>query len=76
MLLKFLKCKNPNYQHIKAAYGDFIDNWQQYRCDCGHEFEGFVEISNDTCSDNFPAVEVGDAESETKLLPAIKSLPK
>lgn len=78
MSYKFLKCKNPVAGHIKLAFGKLLEEWKNYKCDCGYEFEGFIEVWNDLIPDEFPALDnldnfkSVDTEAETKELPKVK----
>lgn len=71
MEIRFVKCKNPNYQHIKMVYGELLKTWNKLVCECGNEFEGFIEICNDVCPDKFSAFEDVDDKAETKVFPPI-----
>lgn len=71
-MLKFLKCKNPNISHIKLAFGKLLQDWVYYKCECGYEFEGFIEIYNDVIPDQLPCFENVNPDDDTKEFPTIK----
>lgn len=75
-MVKFLKCTNPAYNHIKMAYGKMLEEWPLKKCDCGYPFEGFIDLANDVASDQMPAFEDVDPKADTKILPTIKQLTK
>lgn len=59
-MVSFIRCKNPNVNHIKYIYGDLIDTWKGYKCDCGYEFEDNIYFEN------------VDPMADTKELPVLK----
>lgn len=75
-MVKFLKCVNPSVSHIKMVYGDLLNDWVNHKCDCGYNFEGFVELSVELLPDNLPAFKDVNPEDDTKILPVIKVLDK
>ena len=73
-MFKFLKCTNPNVNHIKMVYGNLLKEWMSHKCECGYDFEGFIDISSELFSDNHPSFQDVDPAADTKILSAIKVL--
>jgi hypothetical protein len=73
-MIKFIKCSNPVINHIKMVYGDQEKNWRKYKCECGYDFEGFIDVPSELTIDNHPSFQDVDPEADTKILSAIKVL--
>jgi hypothetical protein len=67
MSSKYLRCKNPNCHKIKLAYGDILKNWHTCFCECGGEFEEYLNqnVYSDAVNDFFENV---DPKDETRVI--------
>jgi hypothetical protein len=78
MKFKFLKCKNPNTNHIKLVYGEMINHFSELCCDCGYHFDEFVEIPFSNLEAKTETVDVldyfncVDPKEETKRFPPLE----
>lgn len=70
-MFKFIKCTNPNINHVKMIYGYLVETWNSRKCECGYDFEGLTEVPLDVI-DNDPAFQNVNPEDDTKILPYLK----